>query len=89
MDLEAQQHVRDHLFHRVRKLIHDPVWYLYSTPGISYFQLMIAAQKVESRSEETWDWVVARAVVTTNPVEGMAKLKQQIFQLMAALTQTG
>ena len=33
------------------------------------------------------DRVRTRAMVTTKPVEGMAKLRQQIAQLMAALTQ--
>ena len=49
---------------------------------------MIAAPKVESKNEETWDWVQVRAVVTTKPVEGLAELKNQIAQLVAALTQT-
>ena len=35
------------------------------------------------------DWERVRAAVTTKPVEGMAKLKHQITQLMAVLTQTG
>ena len=34
MDLKAQQHPRDRLFHRVRKHLHNSIWYLYSTPGI-------------------------------------------------------
>ena len=52
-DLEAQKHLRDRLFHRVRKHICESVWYIYSTPGMSYSQLMIASQKAESKSEET------------------------------------
>ena len=64
-DLKAQQHLKDNLFHGVWKHIHDSVWYLYSTPGTSYSQLMVAAQKAESKSEETWERVRARAVVTT------------------------
>ena len=80
MDLEAQQHLRDHLFHAVRKHIHGSVEYLYSTHCVSYSQLMVAAQKTE-----TQDQVRLRAMVTTEPVEGMAELKQQIVQLMAAL----
>ena len=89
MDLEAQQHLRDCLFHGVRKNIHGSIQYLYSTCGISYSQLMIAAQKAESENEETWDWVRVRAVITTEPVEGTAVLKHQIAQLIVALTQTG
>ena len=50
---------------------------------------MIAAWKVESKNEETWDQIRTRAMVTTKPVEGVAKLKQLITQLMATLTKTG
>ena len=89
MDLEAEQHLKDHLFHGVYKHIHDSVWYLYSTLGNSYSQLMVAAQKVKSENEETWEKVRARAAVTTDPGEEMAKLGQQIAKLMATLTQTG
>ena len=47
-DLKVQQHLKDHLFHWVHKHIHNFVQYLYSTPGTSYLQLMVATQKVES-----------------------------------------
>ena len=73
MDLEAQQHLKDCLFHGVCKHICDSVWYLYRTPGTSYSQLMVATR---------------RATVTTNLGEGMAKLGQQIAKLMATLMQT-
>ena len=76
MDLEAKQHLRDCLFHGVRRHIHDSIWYLYSTPGVLYLQLMMVAQKAESENEETWDWVRTKPTVA----------KQQIAQLMAALT---
>ena len=80
-DLEAQEHLRDCLFYGVRKHICDSIWYLYSTPGISYSQFMIATQKVESENELTWDQVRKMAMVTT--MEGMAELKHQSAQLMA------
>ena len=32
MDIEAQQHLKDCLFHRVCKHICDSIWYLYSIP---------------------------------------------------------
>ena len=51
----------------------DSVWYLYSTPGTSYSQLMVAAQKVESKNEDTQEKVRANAMVTTGPGEGMAE----------------
>ena len=89
MDLEAQQHLKDHLFHGIHKHIRDSVWYFYSTPGTSYSQLMVSTRKVESENEETQERVWARGMVTTKLGEGMAELGQQIAKLMAALTQTG
>ena len=47
---------------------------------------MVATWMVESESEEIQERVRARAMVTTKPGEGMAKLGQQIAQLMAVLT---
>ena len=43
---------------------------------------MVAAQKVESKNEETWEKVRARATVTTNLREGMEQLSEQIAKLM-------
>ena len=61
--------------------------YLYSTPGTSYLQLMVTTWKAKSENEETWETVKARAVVTTDPGEGSAELRQQIAKLMTTLTQ--
>ena len=87
-DLEVQQHLKDCLFHGVHKNICDSVQYLYSTPGTSYSQLMVATWKVESKNEETQEEVRARAVMTTDPREGMAELDQWIAKLMAILAKT-
>ena len=76
MDLEAQQHLKDCFFHGVQEHICDTFEYLYSTPGTSYSQLMVAAQKVESENEETQEKVRARATLTTDPGEGKAELGQ-------------
>ena len=78
MDLEVQLHLRDCLFHGVHSHICDSLQYLYSAPGTSYSQLMVAVWKPESESEETQERVRARAAVTTDPREGMAELGQQI-----------
>ena len=53
MDLEVQQHLKDHLFHGVCKHICYSVQYLYSTPGASFAQLMVATQKAQSENEVT------------------------------------
>ena len=88
LDLEAQWYLKDCLIHGVCKHIHDSVQYLYSTPGTSYSQLMVVAQKVESKNEETQEKDRPRAMVTTDPGEGMAELGQQIAKLMAYLIHT-
>ena len=49
---------------------------------------MVATRKVESKNEETQERVRGRAVVATDPGEGMAKLGHKIAKLMAALPQT-
>ena len=69
-DQEVQQHLKDYLFHGVHKHIRDSIRYLYSNPGTTYSQLMIAACKAESENEEAHDKVRARSVMTTEPVEG-------------------
>ena len=89
MDLEVQQHLKDHPFHGVCKLIRDSIQYLYSTPRTSYLQLMVAAHKLESKSEEIWDKVRAKAAVATDSGEGTTELGQQIAKLMAVLTKVG
>ena len=89
MDLQAQQHLKDCLFHGDCKHISDPIWYLYSTPGTSYLQLMVATHKAEGEIQEIWDKVRVRATVKTDPGEGTPKLEQQIAKLMATLTQAG
>ena len=75
MKLEVQQHLKDCLFYRVCKHIQDSIRCLYSTPGTSYSQLMVAAQKAESKNEEIQDKVRARAAVITDPEEGTTELR--------------
>ena len=50
MDLEVQQHLKDHLFHGVHKHIYDSIQYLYSAPRTSYSQLMVTTCKAESEN---------------------------------------
>ena len=89
MDLEVQQHLKDSFFLGVWKHIQDSIRYLYSTPRNSYSQLMVAAQKAESKNEEILDKVRARAAMGTDSREGATELGQQIARLMAALTTAG
>ena len=88
-DWEVQQHLKDCLFHGVCKHIRDLIRYLYSNPGTTYSQLMIAAHKAESENKETHDKVRARSAMPTEPVEGTMELRHQIAKLMATLTRAG
>ena len=87
--LETKQNLWDHLFHGIRKHICNSTWYLDSTPHLSYSQLMVATQKAKSKTKEIQDCVRTNAAVTSELAEGMVELKQQITQLMTALTQVG
>ena len=89
MDLEVQQHLKDCLFHGVGKYIRDSIRYLFSTPGTSYLQLMVATHKEESKNEEIQDKVRARVAEATESGEGTTELGQNIAKLMVALTKIG
>ena len=88
-DLEVQQHLKDCLFHGVHKHNRDSIRYLYSNPGTTYSQLMIAICKAESENQEACDKGRARSAVITVPVEGTMELGQQVAKFMAALTRVG
>ena len=88
MDLEVQQHLKDCLFHRVRKHIPDSVQYIYNTPRNTSSQLMVATDKAESENK-ILSKVRARATIATDLGKEMAELGQQIAKLMADLTKAG
>ena len=67
-DLEAQQQLRDCLFHGIRQHISNSIQYLYNTPGVSYLQLMVAAQKDKGENEETQNYMRAKATGLTELV---------------------
>ena len=83
---EVLWHFKDHLFHGVHKHIRDSIRYLYSNPETTYVQLMVMAHKAESKMEEAKDKVRARSAVTTEVVDSLKELSNQISKLMAALT---
>ena len=68
----------------VKKHIRDSVRYLYSNPQTTYSELMVAAMRVESKTEETK--VKARSAAATEVSSSSKELGDQIAQLMAALT---
>ena len=85
-DHKVLWYLKNCLFHGVCKHIRDSIRYLYSSPENIYSQLMVTAHKAESKMEETKDEVRARSAVTTEVVDGLKELSNQIAKLMAALT---
>ena len=77
---EVPWHLKDHLFHE------DSIRYLYSNPAATYSELLVAAQKAESETEEAQDKVRAKSAVIAESVDGCPELSNQITRLMAALT---
>ena len=45
---EVPSHLKDQLFHGVKKYVRDSVRYLYSNPQTTYSELVVAARRAES-----------------------------------------
>ena len=52
-DYEVPSHLKDRLFHRVKKHVRDSMRYLYSNPQTTYSELVVTARRAESKTEET------------------------------------
>ena len=50
---EVPWHLKEQLFHGVRKHVRDSIWYLYGNPQTTYSELVVAARRAESEMEET------------------------------------
>ena len=81
---EVPSHLKDWLFHGVKKHIRDSMRYLYSNPQTTYSELVVTARRAESETEET-KVKVSQAAVTEVPPDSK-ELGDQIARLMAALT---
>ena len=81
---EVPWHLKEQLFHGVRKHVRDSIRYLYSNPQTIYSELVVAAQRAESEMEETK--VKVRSAATTEVPSSSKELGHQIARLMAALT---
>ena len=77
-------HLKEQLFHGVKKLVRDSIQYLYSNPQTTYSKLVVAARRAESKTEETK--VKVRSAATTEVPSSSKELGDQIARLMAALT---
>ena len=83
---EVPWHLKEWLFHGVRKHVRDSIKYLYGNPGTTYSELVVAAQRAESEMEETKVRVKVRSAATTEVPSGSKEPGDQISRLMAALT---
>ena len=81
---EVSSHLKDRLFHRVKKHVRDSMRYLYSNPQTTYSELVVTARRAESETEETK--VKVRSAAATEVPSGSKELGDQIARLMAALT---
>ena len=77
-------HLKDRLLHGVKKHIRDSMPYLYSNPQTIYSELVVAARRAESETEETK--VKVQSAAATEVPSGSKELGDQIARLMAALT---
>ena len=85
VDHEVACHLKDWLFHRVCKHIRDSIRYLHSKPETTYSQLMVAARKAESETEDAKEKVRAWSSAATEVSDGSKELGDQIARLMATL----
>ena len=83
-DHEVSSHLKDRLFHEVKKHVRDSVRYLYSNPQTTYSELVVAARRAESETKETK--VKARSAAATEVPSSSKELGDQIVRLIAALT---
>ena len=81
---EVPWHLKEQLFHGVKKHVRDSVRYLYSNPQTTYSELVVAARRAESKTEEAK--VKVRSAATTKVTSGSKELGYQIARLMATLT---
>ena len=85
-DCEVACTFKDQLFHAVCKHIRDSIRYLHNNPETTYFQLMVAARKAESKIEVAKEKVRAKLSAATEVTDSSKELGVQISRLMAALT---
>ena len=83
VDCKVACHLKDLLFHGVCKHIGDSIRYVHSNPETTYSQLMVAARKAESKTEDAKEKVRARSSAATEVTDSSKELGDQITRLMA------
>ena len=82
-EYEGEQHLKERLFHGMRKSIRDSIRFLYESRETSYRQVLIAARKAESESEET-----RHRVSQLEVVESEDKVSIGLHEMIAELATT-
>ena len=85
VDCKVACHLKDQLFHGVCKYIRDSIRYLHGNPETMYSQLMVAARKAESDTEDAKERVRPWSSAATEVSDGSKELGDQIARLMATL----
>ena len=75
-DCKVPGHLKDRLFHGVKKHVRNFVKYLYSNPQTTYSELVVAARRAKSRTEESK--VKGRSAAATEVPSGLKELGDQI-----------
>ena len=76
-------HLKERLFHGVKKHVRDSVRYLYSNPQTTYSKLVVTARRAKSETEEAK--VKMRSAAATEVPSGSKELGDQIARLVATL----
>ena len=84
-DHKVACHLKDQLLHGVHKHIRDSIKYLHGNPETMYSQLMVAARKAESKTEDAKEKVRAWSSTATEVADGSKELGDQIARLMVTL----
>ena len=71
-NLEVPWHLKEQLFHGVKKHIRDSIRYLYSNPQTTYSELVVTARRAKSKIEETK--VKVRSAAATEVPSGSKEL---------------
>ena len=69
----------------MHKHIRDSIRYLHSNPETTYSQLMVAARKAESETEDAKEKARAWSSAATEVTDGSKELGDQTARLMATL----
>ena len=85
VDCKVACHLKDQHFHGVHKHIRDSIRYLHSNPETTYSQLMFAARKAESKTEDAKEKVRAWSSTATEVADCSKELGDQIARIMDAL----